>query len=123
VRIWRVDGDGTGSAFNFTEVGAVQVLEDVEEAVDEEGVVLDDLVVLGDLAGARRRSCASMAFPKGGAIARSCAKPKADSPTRGRARRRRVTSSPQGERVAASAVLTSCGERLGLDEQRLEGFL
>jgi len=35
----------------FAEVGAVQVLEDVEEAVDEEGVVLDELVVLGDLAG------------------------------------------------------------------------
>lgn len=35
----------------FAEVGAVEVLEDVEEAVDEEGVVLDELVVLGDLAG------------------------------------------------------------------------
>ena len=28
----------------------MEVLEDVEEAVDEEGVVLDELVVLGDLA-------------------------------------------------------------------------
>ena len=35
----------------FAEVGAVQVLEDVEEAVDKEGVVLDEFVVLGDLAG------------------------------------------------------------------------
>ena len=52
MRIWEVDGDGgTGRAYEFAEVGAVQVLEDVEEAVDEEGVVLDELVVLGDLAG------------------------------------------------------------------------
>jgi hypothetical protein len=51
VRIWGADGNGTGSAYEFAEVGAVQVLEDVEEAVDEEGVVLDELVVLGDLAG------------------------------------------------------------------------
>jgi hypothetical protein len=34
----------------FTEVRAVQALEDVEEAVDEERVVLDELVVLRDLA-------------------------------------------------------------------------
>jgi hypothetical protein len=46
VRIWEA-----ASAYEFAEVGAVEVLEDVEEAVDEEGVVLDELVVLGDLAG------------------------------------------------------------------------
>lgn len=38
----------------FAQVGAVQVLEDVEEAVDEEGVVLDELVVLGDLPGGQQ---------------------------------------------------------------------
>jgi len=38
-------------AYEFAQVGAVQVLEDVKEAVDEEGVVLDELVVLGDLPG------------------------------------------------------------------------
>ncbi|BAS77861.1 Os02g0244850, partial [Oryza sativa Japonica Group] len=36
-------------SYEFAEVRAVQVLEDVEEAVDEEGVVLDELVVLGYL--------------------------------------------------------------------------
>lgn len=35
----------------FAKERAVQILEDVEEAVDEKGVVLDELVVLGDLAG------------------------------------------------------------------------
>jgi hypothetical protein len=35
----------------FAEVRAVQALEDVEEAVDEERVVLDEFVVLRDLAG------------------------------------------------------------------------
>ena len=41
---------GSIGAYEFAEVRAVQVLEDVEEAVDEEGVVLDELVVLGHLA-------------------------------------------------------------------------
>ena len=29
----------------------MEVLEDVEEAVEEEGIVLEEMVVLGDLAG------------------------------------------------------------------------
>ena len=41
-------------AYEFAQVGAVQVLEDVKEAVDEEGVVLDELVVLGDLPGGQQ---------------------------------------------------------------------
>ena len=41
---------GLGGTYEFAEVWAVEVLEDVEEAVDEEGVVLYELVVLGDLA-------------------------------------------------------------------------
>jgi hypothetical protein len=93
VRIWEVDGDGTGSAFEFAEVGAVQVLEDVEEAVDEEGVVLDELVVLRDIVGARRRSYASMAFPKGGAAIASCAGALAPNPS--------GSPPPEGELVAA----------------------
>lgn len=32
----------------------MQVLEDVKEAVDEEGVVLDELVILGDLPGGQQ---------------------------------------------------------------------
>jgi hypothetical protein len=47
------DGRGWG-AYEFAEVRAVQALEDVEEAVDEERVVLDELVVLGDLAGGQQ---------------------------------------------------------------------
>jgi hypothetical protein len=31
----------------------VEALKDVEEAVDEEGIVLDQLVILGDLAGSQ----------------------------------------------------------------------
>jgi hypothetical protein len=77
----------------------VQVLEDVEEAVDEERVVLDELVVLGDLAGARRQSCASMAFPKGGAAIASCARAPALNPSG--FPHQRESSSPPGELVGA----------------------
>ena len=38
-----------GSTYKFAKAGAVEVLEDVEETVGEQGVVLDEL--LGDLAG------------------------------------------------------------------------
>jgi hypothetical protein len=37
-------------SYKFAKAGPVEVLEDVEEAVDEQRIVLDELVVLGDLA-------------------------------------------------------------------------
>ena len=37
-------------AYEFAKVRPMQILEDVEEAVDLEHIVLDGLVVLGDLA-------------------------------------------------------------------------
>ena len=37
------------ATYKFAKAGAMEVLEDVEEAVDEQGVILDEL--LGDLAG------------------------------------------------------------------------
>jgi hypothetical protein len=43
--------ESTHRAYEFAEAWAVEVLQDVEEAVDEEGIVLDQLVILGDLAG------------------------------------------------------------------------
>jgi hypothetical protein len=37
-------------SYKFAKAGPVKVLEDVEEAVDQQRIVLDELVVLGDLA-------------------------------------------------------------------------
>ena len=37
-------------SYKFAKAGPMEVLEDVEEVVNEQRIVLDELVVLGDLA-------------------------------------------------------------------------